>query len=163
VVLLQQRVFYAREDYWTPTAMILAITVVRVVLSLLVPVVADQRSHVVIGLALANGIGWVVGAVAGFVLLRSKLGSLRGRETLRSASWTLGASIVGALVALAVDTILPMDALTDAVGSIGFVLRAGVAAVITLAVTGLILSRSRLPELDSITPVLRGLVGRLRR
>jgi len=36
-------------------------------------------------------------------------------------------------------------------------------AVITLAVTGLILSRSRLPELDSITPVLRGLVGRLRR
>lgn len=163
VVLLQQRVFYAREDYWTPTAMILAITVVRVILSLLVPVVADQRSHVVIGLALANGIGWVVGAVAGFILLRSKLGSLRGRETLRSASWTLGASIVGALVALAVDTILPMDALTDAVGSIGFVLRAGVAAVITLAVTGLILSRSRLPELDSITPVLRGLVGRLRR
>ncbi|MBB1016194.1 hypothetical protein G6012_12915 [Dietzia schimae] len=163
VVLLQQRVFYAREDYWTPTAMILAITVVRVVLSLLVPVVADQRSHVVIGLALANGIGWVVGAVAGFILLRSKLGSLRGRETLRSASWTLGASIAGALVALAVDTILPMDALTDAVGSIGFVLRAGVAAVITLAVTGLILSRSRLPELDSITPVLRGLVGRLRR
>src|SRR5699024_1492214 len=41
VVLLQQRVFYAREDYWTPTAMILAITVVRVILSLLVPVVAD--------------------------------------------------------------------------------------------------------------------------
>ncbi|MEW1938089.1 lipid II flippase MurJ [Dietzia maris] len=163
VVLLQQRVFYAREDYWTPTAMILAITVVRVILSLLVPVIADQRSHVVIGLALANGIGWVVGAVAGFILLRSKLGSLRGRETLRSASWTLGASIAGALVALAVDTILPMDALTDAVGSIGFVLRAGVAAVITLAVTGLILSRSRLPELDSITPVLRGLVGRLRR
>ena len=163
VVLLQQRVFYAREDYWTPTVMILAITVVRVILSLVVPAVADERSHVVIGLALANGIGWVVGAVAGFVILRSKLGYLRGRETLRSALWTLGASTVGALVALGVDTILPMDALTDTVGSIGFVLRAGVAAVITLAVTGLILSRSRLPELASITPVLRGLVGRLRR
>ncbi|UVE94032.1 murein biosynthesis integral membrane protein MurJ [Dietzia sp. B32] len=163
IVLLQQRVFYAREDYWTPTVMILAITVVRVILSLIVPAVAEQRSHVVIGLALANGIGWVIGAVAGFILLRSKLGSLRGRETLRSASWTLGASIVGALIALVVDTILPMDTLTDAVGSIGFVLRAGVAAVITLVVTGLILSRSRLPELDSITPVLRGLVGRLRR
>ena len=163
IVLLQQRVFYAREDYWTPTVMILAITVVRVVLSLLVPAVADERSHVVIGLALANGIGWVVGAVAGYVLLRSKLGSLRGRETLRSAAWTLGASIAGALVALAVDTVLPMDALTDAVGSIGYVLRAALAGVLTLAVTGLVLSRSRLPELDSITPVLRGLVGRLRR
>ncbi|KAA0918278.1 murein biosynthesis integral membrane protein MurJ [Dietzia sp. ANT_WB102] len=163
VVLLQQRVFYAREDYWTPTVMILAITIVRVILSLIVPAVADERSHVVIGLALANGIGWVVGAIAGYVLLRAKLGSLRGRETLRSASWTLGASIAGALVALAVDAILPMDGLTDAVGSIGFVLRAAVAAVITLAVTGLILSRSRLPEIESITPVLRGLVGRLRR
>src|SRR5699024_11001065 len=37
IVLLQQRVFYAREDYWTPTVMILAVTVVRVVLSLIVP------------------------------------------------------------------------------------------------------------------------------
>ncbi|PAY22449.1 hypothetical protein CEY15_13805 [Dietzia natronolimnaea] len=163
VVLLQQRVFYAREDYWTPTVMILAITVVRVVLSLIVPMVANERSHVVIGLALANGIGWVVGAVAGYVLLRRRLGSLRGRETARSAVWTLGASAVGALVALAVDTLLPMDALTDAVGSIGFVVRAGLAAVITLVVTGLILSRSRLPELDAVAPVLRGLVGRLRR
>lgn len=163
IVLLQQRVFYAREDYWTPTVMILAITVVRVVLSLVVPAVADERSHVVIGLALANGIGWVVGAVAGYVLLRSKLGSLRGRETLRSAAWSLGASVAGALVALAVDTVLPMDALTEAVGSIGYVLRAAVAGVLTLVVTGLVLSRSRLPELDSITPVLRGLVGRLRR
>ena len=163
VVLLQQRVFYAREDYWTPTVMILAITVVRVVLSLIVPLVAAERTHVVIGLALANGIGWVVGAVAGYVLLRRRLGSLRGRETLRSAVWTLGASVVGALVALAVDNVLPLDALTDAIGSIGYVFRVGLAAVITLVVTGVILSRSRLPELDSVAPVVRGLVGRLRR
>ncbi|HJC59027.1 MAG TPA: murein biosynthesis integral membrane protein MurJ [Candidatus Dietzia intestinigallinarum] len=163
VVLLQQRVFYAREDYWTPTVMILAITVVRVVLSLIVPVVADERSHVVIGLALANGVGWVVGAVAGFLLLRRGLGPLRGRETLRSAVWTLGASFAGAVVALLIDRVLPMGALTDAIGSLGFVIRAGVAGVVTLVVTGLVLSRSRLPELDTVTPVLRGLVGRLRR
>ena len=163
IVLLQQRVFYAREDYWTPTVMILAITIVRVVLSLIVPTVADERSHVVIGLALANGLGWVVGAVAGYILLRRSLGPLRGRETMRSAVWTLGASVVGALVALGVDWILPMDALTDAIGSIGFVLRAGVAGVVTLLVTGLILSRSRLPELETFTPIVRGLVGRLRR
>ena len=163
VVLLQQRVFYAREDYWTPTIVILAITIVRVVLSLIVPMVAQERSHVVIGLALANGIGWLIGAGAGYILLRRSLGPLRGRETLRSAVWTLGASIIGALVALAVDWILPMDALTDWLGSIGFVIRAGVAAVVTLVVTGLVLSRSRLPELDIVTPILRKLVGRLRR
>ena len=163
VVLLQQRVFYAREDYWTPTVLILAITIVRVALSLIVPVLADDRTRVVIGLALANGIGWVVGALAGFVLLRRKLGPLRGRETARSAIWTFGASTAGALVALAVDNILPMDLLTDAIGSIGYVLRVAVAGVVTLAVTGLILSRSRLPELDSIIPVLRGLLARVRR
>lgn len=163
IVLLQQRVFYAREDYWTPTLMILAITIVRVVLSLIVPLVTEERSHVVIGLALANGIGWLVGAVAGYVLLRRGLGPLRGRETMRSAVWTLGASVVGALTAVLVDRILPMDSLTDWLGSIGFVVRAGVAAVVTLAVTGLVLSRSRLPELATIAPVLRGLAGRLRR
>ena len=163
VVLLQQRVFYARQDYWTPTVIILAVTAVRVVLSLLVPVLADERSHVVIGLALANGIGWVVGAAAGYVLLRARLGSLRGRETARSAGWTLGASVLGAAVALLVDTLLPMDALTDALGSIGYIVRVGVAAVVTLAVTGAVLSRSRLPELDAVTPVVRSLVGRLRR
>ena len=163
IVLLQQRVFYAREDYWTPTVMILAITVVRVVLSLIVPLVADERSHVVIGLALANGVGWVVGAVAGYVLLRRKLGSLRGRETARSAVWTLAASVVGALTALVADTVLPLDLLTDAVGSIGFVVRVGLAAVIALSVTGLILSRSRLPELDAVAPVVKGLARRLGR
>ena len=155
--------FYAREDYWTPTVMILAITVVRVVLSLIVPLVADERSHVVIGLALANGVGWVVGAVAGYVLLRRKLGSLRGRETARSAVWTLAASVVGALTALVADTVLPLDLLTDAVGSIGFVVRVGLAAVIALSVTGLILSRSRLPELDAVAPVVKGLARRLGR
>lgn len=163
IVLLQQRVFYAREDYWTPTAMILAVTTVRVVLSLLVPAVTDERSHVVIGLALANGVGWIVGAVAGYVLLRRALGPLRGRETARSAAWTLGASTAGALVALAVDALLPWHLVTDALGSPGFVLRVGVATVVALAVTGLVLWRSRLPELESVTPLVRGLVGRLRR
>ena len=163
VVLLQQRVFYAREDYWTPTIMILAITIVRVVLSLIVPMVAQERSHVVVGLALANGIGWVIGAVAGYVLLRRNLGPLRGRETLRSAVWTLGASVVGALVALLIDRILPMDALTDWLGSVGFVIRAGIAGAVTLVVTGLVLSRSGLPELESVTPMLQRVTGRFRR
>ena len=57
----------------------------------------------------------------------------------------------------------PMDALTDWLGSVGFVIRAGVAGVVTLVVTGLVLSRSGLPELESVTPVLRRVTGRFRR
>lgn len=163
IVLLQQRVFYAREDYWTPTVMILAVTIVRVVLSLIVPIVAQDRTHVVVGLALANGLGWVVGAAAGYVLLRRMLGPLRGRETLRSAVWTLAASVVGALVALLLDAVLPMHLVTDTLGSIGHVVRVGLGAIVAFAVTGLILWRSRLPELETVAPMVRGLVGRLRR
>src|SRR5699024_7363076 len=98
IVLLQQRVFYAREDYWTPTLLFRAVTVCSVVLPLSVPPLAEERSHVVAGLALAHGLGWAVGAVAGFILLRRMLGALRGRETLRSAAWTLDAAAIGAVV-----------------------------------------------------------------
>src|SRR5699024_1526810 len=163
IVLLQQRVFYAREDYWTPTVMILAVTVVRVVLSLIVPLLAEERSHVVVGLALANGLGWAVGAGGGLLLLRRRRGPLRGREPLRSAAWTLGASAIGAVVALLVDAVLPLHVITDALGSIGFVVRVGIGTVIAFAITGVILSRSRLPELDVVGPLLRGLLGRLKR
>ncbi len=163
LVLLQQRVFYAREDYWTPTLMILAVTAVRVALSLVVPQVTDERANVVIGLALANGLGWIVGAIAGYLLLRRALGPLRGRETARTAAWTLGASAVGSLVALVLDRILPMEVLTDALGSPGYVLRVGFAAAVAFSVTAIVLWRSRLPELAALTPLIRGVTGRLRR
>src|SRR5699024_12829419 len=119
--------------------------------------------HVVVGLPLASAHGWAVAAVAGSILLRRMLGPLRGRETLRSAAWTLGAAAIGAVVALLVDAALPLHVITDALGSIGFVVRVGIGTVIAFAITGVILSRTRLPELDVVGPLLRGLLGRLKR
>lgn len=163
IVLLQQRVFYAREDYWTPTLVILAVTVVRVVCSLIVPVVAEQRPHIVIGLALSNGLGWVVGALAGTVLLRRALGPLRGAEVLRTTAWTVLASALGAGLALGLDRLLHLDALSDALGSPGYVVRVAVDAVISLVVTALVLWRSGLPELASVAPLVRRVTDRVRR
>ncbi|MCK7637201.1 murein biosynthesis integral membrane protein MurJ [Corynebacterium sp. P7202] len=159
LVLLHLRVFYAREQAWTPTFIIAGITGTKVLLSLLAPLVATSPSRVVILLGAANGFGFAAGAVIGAFLLRRKLGSLNGLSILRSSMWALGSSAVGALVALALDTALVhlAAALFDALGSIGFFLRCGVAGVIFLITTGLVLSRSGLPEVRS----MGGLLGRV--
>ena len=78
LVLLHLRVFYAREEAWTPTFIIAGITLTKVVLSLLAPHVADSPERVVILLGTANGFGFVAGAVIGGFLLKRKLGSLGG-------------------------------------------------------------------------------------
>lgn len=161
IVLLQQRVYYAREDYWTPTATILVVTVVRVVASLLVPAFAQERSHVVVGLALANGIGWVVGAALGFVLLRRALGPLDGRQMLRTAAVVVPVSLLSCLVALGLDRLLHLGGLADAFGSPGSVLRVAIDVLVSFALIGLVLMRSRLPELAGVRPVVSGVVRRL--
>ncbi|MFC4157311.1 murein biosynthesis integral membrane protein MurJ [Corynebacterium marambiense] len=157
LVLLHLRVFYAREQAWTPTFIIAGITGTKVLLSLLAPVVATSPSRVVILLGAANGFGFAAGAVIGAFLLHRKLGSLNGLSILRSSTWALGSSLVGALVAVALDTALVhlASGIFDALGSIGFFLRCGIAGVVFLIVTGLALSRSGLPEVRSMGGLLR--------
>ncbi|WP_370914926.1 MULTISPECIES: murein biosynthesis integral membrane protein MurJ [unclassified Corynebacterium] len=159
LVLLHLRVFYAREQAWTPTFIIAGITGTKVLLSLLAPLVATSPSRVVILLGAANGFGFAAGAVIGAFLLHRKLGSLNGLSILRSSLWALGSSIIGAAVALALDMAIVhlAAALFDALGSIGFFFRCGIAGIVFLIVTGLVLSRSGLPEVRS----MGGLLGRI--
>ncbi|WP_298445230.1 murein biosynthesis integral membrane protein MurJ, partial [Gordonia sp. (in: high G+C Gram-positive bacteria)] len=63
MTLVQLRVFYAREDAWTPTLMVVGITIVKVASSYLGPVLFDDPQLVVRWLALSNGLGYLVGAV----------------------------------------------------------------------------------------------------
>ena len=73
VVLLQLRVFYAREQPWIPIAIIVIITTVKIAASLVAPHLTDQPELVAGYLGLANGLGFLAGAVAGYVLLRNAL------------------------------------------------------------------------------------------
>lgn len=159
LVLLHLRVFYAREQAWTPTFIIAGITGTKVLLSLLAPVVATSPSRVVILLGAANGFGFAAGAIIGAFLLHRKLGSLNGLSILRSSAWALGSSLIGAFVAFGLDAALVRltPGLFDAMGSLGFFLRCGVAGIIFLIVTGFVLSRSGLPEVRS----MGGLLGRI--
>ncbi len=163
IVLLQQRVFYAREDYWTPNIVIAVVTVIRIVVSLMAPALASDPRDVVMILALANGLGWIVGAVVGYALLRRALGSLSGGEVLRSSGWVLLASVLGCAVAVGADWLLHLSALAGAIGPAGDIVRMAILTPIAFAVIIAVLMRSGLPELRPLTQRISALRGRIGR
>ena len=75
VTMLQLRVFYALTDSRTPTLLQLVIVGVKIPLLLAAPALLPP-DRVVLGLAAANGLSFVVGAVLGQVLLHRRLGRL---------------------------------------------------------------------------------------
>lgn len=161
LVLLHLRVFYAREEAWTPTFIIAGITVTKIVLSLLAPTVATAPERVVVLLGAANGFGFITGAVIGALLLRRKLGHLGTRSLMRTTIWAAAASLVGVAVALLADYLLLFFAepLFRPLGSVGFLLRMSIVGLIFLIVTGIALSFSRLPEVQNLGRVLGRIPG----
>ncbi|AKK12183.1 murein biosynthesis integral membrane protein MurJ [Corynebacterium uterequi] len=152
LVMLHLRVFYAREQAWTPTYIIAGITTTKVALAALAPMVATSPDTIVILLAAANGFGFVAGAFIGASLLRAMLGSLNSREVWNTSLWAFGSSVVGAGVALA------LKVGSDAVFSRLFaepiwalqMAQLAVCGVVFLIVTGIVLSRSKLPEVYNL-------------
>jgi len=147
LVLLHLRVFYAREEAWTPTYIIIGITATKIVLSLLAPMVASSPARVVVLLGAANGFGFVAGAVIGALLLRRKLGHLGTRSQIHTTVWAFAASLAGVAAALFVDWILPS---LDGLGSFGVLITLGIEGVVFLIVTGVALSFSGLPEVQNL-------------
>ena len=173
LVLLHLRVFYAREEAWTPTFIIAGITATKIALSLLAPVIAARPETVVILLGAANGFGFITGAIIGVFLLRRKLGSLRAREVLGTSGWSLGAGLAGlagAYVVLFLLRFLPdswglaivdlaPDVLQSALRSAATLVSTIIAGVVFLIITGIVLSFSGIPEIQSLGRVVRRLPG----
>lgn len=168
LVMLHLRVFYAREEAWTPTFIIAGITATKVVLSLLAPLMAVNTSTVVILLAAANGFGFIAGAVIGAFLLRRKLSTLGMGSVLHTSAWALGSALVGIAVVLGirfvVRNLLGVDVpglLAPLVGteSIGLLLEVALLGVIFLVITGLVLARSGLPEVQNLGRALTRVPG----
>ncbi|WP_448853282.1 murein biosynthesis integral membrane protein MurJ [Corynebacterium frankenforstense] len=160
-VLLHLRVFYAREEAWTPTWIIAGITATKVVLSVGAPMVASSPHRVVILLGAANGFGFIAGAFIGWFLLRRKLGPLGTGSVLRTSVWALASSLVGVAAALLTGWLIDVAAgpLLAALGSIGQLLRLGVVGVIFLAATGVVLSFSKLPEVQNLGALVQRVPG----
>ncbi|MGB3168947.1 MAG: lipid II flippase MurJ, partial [Rhodococcus sp. (in: high G+C Gram-positive bacteria)] len=162
LVLIHLRVFYAREQAWTPTWIILGITGVKIALSALAPFVASSDQQVVLWLGVANGLGFVVGACIGGFLLHRSLGDLRMINVGKTIWMVLLASAAGGTAMLAIDRIADLGGLTEPLGSIGAMLRVGFCGVIMLGITFSILWFGRIPEVLAVTVALRRLVNRAR-
>lgn len=162
VVLLQLRVFYARQEAWVPTLVMVAMTVVKVPLSYLVPVVFSPE-HVALGLSAVSSLSFVVGAGLGGYLLRRALGPLGTGTLLRTTGLVLAASLAGVAVDLTFSGVVGLDGLSRAFGGPGAVVELAVHTVLVLGVAVAVLLRLRLPELDVLRPALASLGRRLGR
>jgi putative peptidoglycan lipid II flippase len=163
VVLLQLRVFYAREQPWIPIAIIVIITTVKIAASLFAPHLTDKPELVAGYLGLANGLGFVAGAIAGYVLLRNALrppsGHLVGVAETRTILVTITASLLAGLVGYLADVLLGMQRLTAYGGGAGSLLRLFVLAVIMLPIVALVMLCAQVPEALAAAAVLRRWIG----
>ena len=168
LVMLHLRVFYAREEAWTPTMIIAGITATKIVLSYLAPMVADSTQSVVVLLGAANGFGFIAGALIGAFLLRRKLGTLQAATVMRTSIWAFAAALVGIaatyLLRWLVRDLAGVDipgALGRLIGlpSLGFLIEVMILGIIFVIVTGLVLSRSKLPEVQNLGRALARIPG----
>jgi len=149
LVLLQLRVFYARDEPWTPILIIIAITVVKIAMSLIAPHLTNDPELVAGYLGAANGLGFLAGALLGHLLLRRSLRPPRGRlldaEVSRTILITAGASLLAALIAAAVDRLLDLRALTDHGGG-GSMVRLLILAAVMLPILATVMLVAGVPD-----------------
>ncbi|MGW0160279.1 murein biosynthesis integral membrane protein MurJ [Mycobacterium sp. NPDC003323] len=170
LVLLQLRVFYARQQPWTPIVLILVITAVKIAASVAVPHLVTDPGMVAGYLGLANGLGFLAGATVGYVVLRANLlprghGPSNGRlisvGVMHTILVTIAASMIAGLAAHAVDQLLGLEALTGHGGGAGSLLRLFVIGVIMAPIIGVVLWSAKVPDaLSAVDAVRRRLGGR---
>lgn len=156
LVLIHLRVFYAREQAWTPTWIILGITGVKIVLSALAPVFASSGDQVVIILGAVNGVSFAVGAVIGGYLLHRSLGDLRMINVGRTVTRVVLAALAAGAVMLIVDKVLGLDRITSAPGSL---LRVTIDAIVLFAVAFGLMRLAGIPEIVAITVAVSRRLG----
>lgn len=150
LVLLQLRVFYARDDPWTPILMILAITAVKIVASLLAPHLTDDPELVAGYLGTANGVGFLAGAVLGHLLLRRSLrppgGRLLDSTVRRTILVSTAAATVAAVVTAGADRLLGLQTLTERSGGAGSMVRLVILAAVMVPLLVALLVAGRVPD-----------------
>jgi putative peptidoglycan lipid II flippase len=166
LVLLELRVFYAREEPWTPIVLIVVITAVKILGSLAAPRLTRDPELVAGYLGFANGLGFLAGATVGYLLLRYRLhppgGRLFGRDVVRTILIALVASVAAGLLAHFADRFLGLGRLTTGGGGLGSLLRLTLISVIMLPLIGGLLVAARVPDAQAaVAAVRRRLLNRV--
>jgi putative peptidoglycan lipid II flippase len=164
MVLLQARVFYAREQPWTPIVLVVVITAVKVIASFAAPHLTDDPELVAGYLGFANGLGFLAGAVVGHVVLRANLKPPGGRmislEVVRTILVTLSGSLIAGLIAHLADRLLGLGALTDEHGGGGSIVRLLILGVLMLPIIATVLLTARVPDALAAANAIRRRLGR---
>ncbi len=164
LVLLQLRVFYAREQPWTPIVVIVVITTVKIAASLAAPHLTDDPELVAGYLGLANGIGFLAGAIVGYILLRANLNPPGGRlvslAVVRTVLVTTAASLLAGMLAHVVDQLLGLESLTEHGGGAGSMLRLLVLGLIMLPIIGAVMLAARVPEAHAVLAAVQRRLGK---
>ncbi len=164
LVLLELRVFYAREQPWIPILVVIAITTVKIAGSLVAPHVTDNPELVAGYLGAANGLGFLAGAVLGYFLLRRALrpggGQLVGLAVVRTVVITLFASLLASLAGDTADRLLGLDGLTTRWGGAGSLLRLAVLGLIMLPIVAAVMVGARVPEAGAAVAAVRRRLSR---
>ncbi|MFG1634492.1 murein biosynthesis integral membrane protein MurJ [Pseudonocardia alni] len=148
VTMLQMRVFYAMTDSRTPTLIQVGMVGVKIPLLLACPLLLPPE-QVVLGLAAANGVSFVGGAVLGQWLLRRRLGRARSGEVLVCLAKVASASAVAAAVAWGLTRLLgPVLADWPDVARAWTLLVGGALIALPLAVAGMRVLK--VSELDAV-------------
>jgi putative peptidoglycan lipid II flippase len=156
LTMLQLRVFYAMKDARTPTLIQFVMVLVKIPMLLVCPLLLDA-GDVVLGLAVANGLSFVVGAVIGQLWLRHRLGPLDTSATLVTFGKTAVGSTAGGLVGAGLVLWL-RGPLAEAVGPVTeawVVLLVGTVSALVVTVVAL-----RVVRLAELEPVWRRLSRR---
>lgn len=165
LVLLELRVCYAREQPWLPILVVLAITSVKIAASLAVRQLVSDPQLVAGYLGAANGLGFVAGAVVGYLVLRRALlptgGHLFSSRDMRTVLVTIGAATLSGVIAYAADRQLGFDQLTESGGGAGSLLRLVLLAVVMLPLTAGLILAAKVPEAQLAASLARSAFTRL--
>ncbi|WP_372499900.1 murein biosynthesis integral membrane protein MurJ [Williamsia maris] len=160
MTLVQLRVFYAREDAWTPTAIAVGITIVKVAASYLGPVLFDDGDTIVRWLAFSNGLGYIVGAIVGHFLLRRRLGPIRMTNVSRTTVLTLLASVGGCALVWGVSQLSGLHRFASDHGKLGSIAYLAFTAVVALGLVYTALVLLRIPDVIAVSVSVRRMLGR---
>ncbi|WP_370500224.1 murein biosynthesis integral membrane protein MurJ [Mycolicibacterium sp. jd] len=163
LVLLQLRVFYAREEPWTPILLIIVITIVKIAASLAAPHLTSDPQLVAGYLGLANGLGFLAGATVGYLLLRARLdppgGRLLDNAVIRTILVTITASLAAGLTAHVVDQLAGLENLTTHWGAAGSLLRLLALGLVMVPIIAAVMLTAKVPEAQAALAAVRRRLG----
>ena len=163
MVLLQLRVFYAREEPWTPIVLIVVITAVKVAASLAAPHLTEDPQLVAGYLGLANGLGFLAGATVGYLLLRARLdppgGRLLDHDVVRTILVTITASLSAGLIAHVIDQLLGLENLTTHWGAGGSLLRLLALGIVMVPIIAGVMLGAKVPDAQAALAAVQRRLG----